>query len=169
MNFLVPITIHIQHIFKCNIAYAQIICLIWCVVPILYGFPSVRISIMVSQKCQYRQILGAVSKDQPPKYGNIPIQTYRLVKTKWDRLVCNWVRDVHCQGWRRQLGWIWDLVSGIEKIPSVEFYIYYGIWEITIKLHIYLVFLWTGYNLHYPEYDDDLWWVTQKNMLVGRR
>ena len=42
-------------------------------VTILYGFPSVRMLIIVLQKGQYRQKLGAMSKDQPPESENSPL------------------------------------------------------------------------------------------------
>ena len=58
IHFSVPITIQLQYILK----YAQRICMSSCVVPILYGFPSVFKLIIVPQKCQYQKNQGMFPK-----------------------------------------------------------------------------------------------------------
>ena len=44
-------------------------------VPLLYGFLSVRTSIMVPQKCQYFLKSGSVPKDQPPKSVTLEVSS----------------------------------------------------------------------------------------------
>ena len=53
--------------FKYKLAYAQYLCLSWCVLLLLYGFPLVLPSIIVPQKCQHREKLGPMSKYWHPK------------------------------------------------------------------------------------------------------
>ena len=55
--------------FKYNQVYTHFILMSWFMVPILYGFPSVLTSIMVPQKCQYKEKTRPSSKYWPPKSG----------------------------------------------------------------------------------------------------
>ena len=48
--------------------------MIWCVVPLLYGFLSVSTFLMVPQKCQYRPKSGSVPINQPPNPGTSQLQ-----------------------------------------------------------------------------------------------
>ena len=72
---------------------AHIICMSLYVIPILYGFPKVPMLIMVSQKCQYRQKLGPMSKYWPLKCGTRIIKTLLIqdkiaTKNYWGKEVC---------------------------------------------------------------------------------